>query len=281
MRQRFTWRMQRTKLELGDRTLIMGILNVTPDSFSDGGLFLDPNKAIDHGRRLELEGADILDIGGESSRPGNQPVSPEEELRRVIPVIEVLSRDLRIPISIDTYRASVAQKAIEAGAQIVNDISGLRYDPDLARVVQSSGAGLVLMHSRGLRQEIHRQPATEDPVQTAVDGLREALNAARAAGIEPSSIVIDPGIGFSKDAAASFNVLKRLGVFSKLQYPILVGTSRKSFIRALIQNSPESLLLGTAASVAASIVGGAHIIRVHEVRQMRVVADVTDRILVA
>jgi dihydropteroate synthase len=281
MRDRYIWNLPRTPLELGNRTIIMGVLNVTPDSFSDGGQFLDPEQASLRGQQIEEQGADILDIGGESSRPGSEPVGEEEETRRILPVIEQLAPRLRIPISVDTYRSSVAKRAIEAGAQVVNDISGLRFDPALAEVVQTTGAGVVLMHSRGSRAEIHRQVSTEDPVQTVLDGLEESLQAARRAAITHPSIVVDPGIGFSKDASVSFKILKSLHLFSKLRYPLLVGTSRKSFIRAIIQDSPESRLLGTAATIASAIVAGAHIVRVHDVPQMRIVSDVIDRMLMA
>jgi dihydropteroate synthase len=259
----------------------MGILNITPDSFSDGGLFLDRDAAISRGKELEQLGADILDIGGESTRPGSKEVGEEEETRRVVPVIEALARVLKIPISVDTYRAVVARRAIEAGAQIVNDISGLRFDDKLPQLIAATGAGVALMHSRGERSEVHHQPPVADPVQVVVDGLQKSIETARSAGIADNAIVIDPGIGFSKDAPASLAVLKNLGVFSRMPYPLLVGTSRKSFIRAIIQDSSDSRLLGTAATVAAAITGGAHIVRVHDVREMRVVTDVVDRILLA
>jgi dihydropteroate synthase len=259
----------------------MGILNVTPDSFSDGGQFFKPDAAISHGKEVEQQGADILDVGGESTRPGSDRISEEEETRRVIPVIEALAGVLKIPISIDTYRAAVARRAVEAGAQIVNDISGLRFDDELPRLIATMAAGVVLMHSRGERDEIHRQSSAADPVQVVFDGLQKSVEAARSAGIAYSAIVIDPGIGFSKDAAASLAVLKNLAVFSKMPYPLLVGTSRKSFIRAITQDSSDSRLLGTAATVAAAIAGGAHIVRVHDVREMRVVSDIVDRILLA
>jgi len=259
----------------------MGILNVTPDSFSDRGLHFDRENAVAYGKDLEQQGADILDIGGESTRPGSQPVSEEEETRRVIPVIDALASELKIPISVDTYRSGVAKRAIEAGAQIVNDISGLRFDHLLPSLIHTTRAGLVLMHSRGPRSEIHHQPETDDPVQTVIDGLEESVEKARQAGIARDALVIDPGIGFSKNAETSFKVLKNLSVFSKLRCPLLVGTSRKSFMRSITQDSPESRLLGTAASVAVAIAAGAHIVRVHDVRRVRVVADVTDRILMA
>jgi dihydropteroate synthase len=279
MRQPYSWKLPRTSIELGARTAVMGVLNVTPDSFSDGGLYLTRDRAINHAREMEQQGADIIDIGGESTRPGNQAVLEEEEVRRVLPVVEALVPILKIPISVDTYRSAVAGRAIEAGAQIVNDISGFRFDPKLPAVVHATRAAVVLMHSRGDRDSIHKQPPTDDPVHTAIEGLRSSLAAARHAGIDDEAVAIDPGIGFSKDASASVEILKSLRVFSKLPYPLLVGTSRKSFIRAIIQDSPESRLMGTAATVVLAISGGAHMVRVHDVRAMRLAADVADRIL--
>jgi len=259
----------------------MGILNVTPDSFSDGGLYFEPAQAIERGKELADQGADILDIGGESTRPGSEPVAEEEEIRRVIPVVDALAASISIPISVDTYRVGVARRALNAGAQVINDISGFRFDPELPLLVNASGAGVVLMHSRGTRGEIHNQPHADDPVQTVLEGLSESIGAARRAGIADKSIVIDPGIGFSKNAAASLKVLKSLALFSKLQYPLLVGTSRKSFIRSIIQDSPGSRLLGTVASAAVAIMNGAHMVRVHDVRRVRAATDVIDKILLA
>ncbi len=265
-------------MELGERTAVMGILNVTPDSFSDGGRYFDPEQAIARGREIEQEGADILDIGGESTRPGSDPIPDDEELRRVLPVIEALARVLKIPISIDTYRAKVAEKALEAGAQAVNDISGLRFDDNMAATVRKAGAGLILMHSRGSRETLHKQPRMDDPVKDVFDGLASSVYIARAAGVPESAIAIDPGIGFGKAAAESLKVLKSLNEFSKLRYPLLVGTSRKSFIRSLTQERSEAHVWGTAATVVAAIMKGVHIVRVHDVRQTRVLADVTDRL---
>ena len=256
----------------------MGILNVTPDSFSDGGQFFTPEKAVARGREIEQEGADILDIGGESTRPGSEPITESEEMRRVLPVIEALAAVLRIPISVDTYRAAVARRAIEAGAQIVNDISAFRFEPEMAQVVAESGAGVVLMHSRGSRQWLHRQDPMRDPVAQVQAELDLAAQEARAAGIPEDRIVLDPGIGFGKAADESVAVLKNLSAFSKLGYPLLVGTSRKSFVRTITSDSPEARHWGTAATIVAAILNGAHVVRVHDVRQTRVLADVADRI---
>lgn len=270
--------MTRGAIELGERTAVMGILNITPDSFSDGGAYFDREKAVARGKEIEQEGADILDIGGESSRPGSEPVSEEEEGRRVLPVIEALSNAVRIPISIDTYRAAVARRAIETGAQIVNDISGFRFDGSMPDVVQASGAGVVLMHSRGSRETLHRQSRMEDPVREVAEGLAASVEKSIAAGIRPEAIVIDPGIGFGKAAEESFGVLKSLKEFSKLRYPLLVGTSRKSFVRLIAREPSEASTWGTAATVVVAIMNGAHVVRVHDVRQARVLADVTDQL---
>jgi dihydropteroate synthase len=282
MREKYSWRLPRTTLPLGERTAVMGILNVTPDSFSDGGMYFDPETAVERGKELEQEGADIIDIGGESTRPGSETISEEEELRRALPVIKALVRTVKVPISADTYRANVARRALEAGAQIVNDISGFRLDDDMPRVVKESGAGVVLMHSRGSRETLHKQSRMEDPVREVTDGLAASVEKARAAGISKDAIVIDPGIGFGKTADESLRVLKSLSGFSKLGYPILLGTSRKSFIRLIIsQDGVEARNWGTAATIVASILGGAHVVRVHDVRQARILIDVTDRIVLA
>jgi dihydropteroate synthase len=240
----------------------MGILNVTPDSFSDGGLYFDREQAIARGKELEQEEADIIDIGGESTRPGNEPIPEEEETRRVVPVIEGLVRTVKLPISIDTYRASVARRAIEAGAQIVNDISGL-----------------VLMHSRGSRETLHKQSRMADPILEVTQGLTASVEKARNAGVAEGAIVIDPGIGFGKAAKESIEVLKNVSSFSRLGYPLLIGASRKSFMRSVIRWSVEAGNWANAATAVFAILRGVHILRVHDVRQARVIADVTDRLV--
>jgi dihydropteroate synthase len=279
MRQNYIWKLPRTTISLGERTAVMGILNVTPDSFSDGGKYFDRDNAIARGKELEQEGADIIDIGGESSRPGSEAVPEDEELRRVIPVIEAVARTIKVPISIDTHRSAVARRAVEAGAQIVNDISGFRFDDNMARTVKETGAGVVLMHSRGTRETLHKQSRMDDPIAEVTAGLRSSAEKARAAGIPADAIMLDPGIGFGKAADESLSVLKSLREFSKLGYPLLVGTSRKSFIRFLSVDAEEARTWGTAATIVASIMNGAHIVRVHDVRQARGLADVTDRIV--
>ncbi|MBI2150713.1 MAG: dihydropteroate synthase, partial [Acidobacteria bacterium] len=246
--------------------------------FSEGGEYFDRERAVSRGKAIEQEGADILDIGGESTRPGSEAVDEMEEERRVLPVIEALAGVIQIPISIDTYRARSARGAIDAGAQIVNDISGFRFDDEMPRLAKQSGAGVVLMHSRGDRQSLHRQNPMDDPVSEVRRGLAASVEKAVAAGIPGAAVVVDPGIGFGKTAAESLKVLKSLSEFSKLGYPLLAGTSRKSFIRLIVQDATEARSWGTAATVVAAILNGAHIVRVHDVRQARVLADVTDQL---
>src|SRR5215471_15517908 len=279
MRTPFKWNLCRTSVYLGERTAIMGILNVTPDSFSDGGQYFEREKAIARGKEIEQQGADIIDIGGESSRPGSRPVPEDEEIRRALPVVEALAAVLRIPISIDTYRAAVAKRAIQAGAQIVNDISAFRFDDGMPQLVAEKRAGVVLMHSRGSREKLHTQSRMKDPVREVAEGLIACGESARAAGIPFEAIVIDPGIGFGKAAVESVTVLKSLNVFSKIGYPILIGTSRKSFIRNFASDNPEARNWGTAATIVTSIINGAHIVRVHDIRQARALADIADRLV--
>ena len=257
----------------------MGILNVTPDSFSDAGQFFVRDKAIARGHEMEQQGADIIDVGGESTRPGNEPVSEEEEIRRVIPVIESLASAVTIPVSVDTWRSGVASRALQAGAQIVNDISALRFDPFLPAVIKAGRAGVVLMHSRGTRETLHSQPKMENPIREILESLSASIQRAKVAGIASEAIVVDPGFGFGKDAADGLKVLKSLDEFSKLRHPLLVGTSRKSFIRFIIQDSQESRTWGTAATIVIAIMNGAHVVRVHDVRQARLLADVTDKMI--
>ena len=279
MRANYNWTLPRTSIPLGPRTVVMGILNVTPDSFSDGGLYCEPGKAIARGLELEEQGAGIIDVGGESTRPGSEPIPEAEEIRRVMPVIEGLVRTLKVPISIDTYRAPVAHRAIESGAQIVNDISGFRFDGYMSELVRDTGAGVVLMHSRGGREDLHKQAPMDDPIMEVTQGLTASLEKAKNAGIPDGAIVIDPGIGFGKAAEESIRVLKNVGSFSKLGYPLLIGASRKSFMRSVITWTEEARDWANAATAVFAIVSGVHIIRVHDVRQARAIADVTDRLL--
>ena len=279
MREKYHWALPRTAVDLGERTAVMGILNITPDSFSDTSEYFDQDRAVARGKEIEQQGADIIDVGGESTRPGNQLVSEEEETRRVIPVIEALAAAVKIPISIDTWRSGVARRALQAGAQIVNDISGLRFDSHLPAVIKEGRAAVVLMHSRGTRETLHSQPTMINPVHETIERLSDSIQTAKIAGIPAEAIVVDPGFGFGKNAEQSLKILKSLDEFSKLRYPLLVGTSRKSFIRSIIPDTQEARTWGTAATVVIAIMNGAHIIRVHDVRAGRLLADVTDQIL--
>ena len=247
----------------------MGVLNVTPDSFSDGGQFFSFEQAIAHAEQMIDEGADIIDIGGESTRPGSEFVSIEEELRRVIPIIERLAANASVPISIDTTKSVVAQASLEAGAEIVNDISALRFEPSLADEVAKANAGLVLMHSRGTPKTMQQLPPAEDIMTEVIDGLRESIAVARQHGVTEESIAIDPGIGFGKNAEQNVELIASLGQFADafVDFPIMIGTSRKSFIGKLLDGAPaDQRLYGTIASTVASVMKGAHIVRVHDVK---------------
>jgi len=271
----------RTPLVLGERTLVMGILNVTPDSFADGGIHLDPEAAIARGIEMIAEGADIIDVGGESTRPGAERLPEAEELRRVLPVIERLVA-ARALVSIDTYKAAVAREAVARGAAIVNDISALAYDRDLAGAVAESGAGLILMHNRGRSREMYRQAEYTSVTSEITDELRETMAMAISAGVRRESIVLDPGFGFAKQARHTYTALAELDRFAALDRPILAGPSRKSFLNdALGPRQPAEREWGTAAAVTASILFGAHIVRVHGVREMADVVRVADRIRAA
>ena len=260
----------------------MGILNITPDSFSDGGMHLDVGRAVDAGLRMVADGADILDIGGESTRPGAESVGADEEMRRVLPVIEQLARMTAAPISIDTYKAAVAREAVARGAAIVNDISGLQYDAELGSVVAETGAALVLMHTRGRSQQMYELAMYRDVVAEVCAELDEAIARATQAGVRRESIILDPGFGFAKRPPHSYSLLARLRELAALDRPILSGPSRKSFLKdALGERSPAEREWGTAAAVAASVLGNAHIVRVHTVRAMTDVVRVADRIRAA
>ena len=269
----------RAPLVVGQRTLVMGILNVTPDSFADGGVYCDQLRAIEHGLRMIDEGADIIDVGGESTRPGADPVSVDEELRRVLPVIEKLASESRVPVSVDTYKAEVAREAVLRGAAIVNDISALRYDDALPAAVTETRAALVLMHNRGRSREMYRLASYRDVAEEIVGELQLALTRALRAGIQRDAIIIDPGLGFAKRAEHSYAALAALERLSRLDRPILSGPSRKSFLEhALGQREPAEREWGTAAAVAASVLLGAHIVRVHGVKEMVQVVKVADRV---
>jgi dihydropteroate synthase len=269
-------------LELGERTLVMGIINVTPDSFADGGLRFDAERAIADGLQMAADGADILDIGGESTRPGAEPLPEAEELRRVLPVAERLARESGVPVSIDTYKANVAREAVGRGATIVNDISGLQFDPAMARAVAETGAAVVLMHTRGRSRDMYEGAVYADVAAEVARELAAAIARARDAGVARDAIIVDPGFGFAKRAEHSYEMLARLDTITALDRPILSGPSRKSFLKAAIgEREPKDREWGTAAAVAASVLFGAHIVRVHGVREMVDVVRVSDRIRAA
>lgn len=272
----------RREFVLKDKTQIMGIINITPDSFSDGGILHDTDEAVAYGVRLVEEGADIIDVGGESSRPGAQPVSLEEEMARVIPVVEGLSRRVRAAISVDTTKAAVAAAALDAGAEIVNDISAMTWDEQMPEVVASTGAGVILMHMRGRPQDMQRGSLRyRDLVGEVLTFLAERIEAALAHGIDENALVIDPGLGFGKTGSDSLALIRYLPEFRVLGRPIVVGPSRKSFIGAITDGSPAERREGTAAAVAAAILSGSKIVRVHDLEAMQKVAAVTDAIKVS
>ena len=257
----------------------MGILNVTRDSFSDGGLYFDKSAAIKRALQMVEEGADIIDIGGESTRPGAEPVAVEEELRRTIPVIEALAKKINVPISIDTYKSEVAEKALDAGASIVNDISGLRFDPEMAKVVSDYKVPVVIMHIKGRPKDMQQNPVYEALVPEIMDYLREGIRLAKESGVSEDKIIIDPGIGFGKTFNHNLEIINNLHEFTLLEKPILIGPSRKAFIGKILGNVSETdRLEGTSAAVAISIMNGANIIRVHDIKEMVRVARVADAI---
>jgi len=266
-------------LELGARTLVMGIINVTPDSFADGGVRLDPDVAIAGAIKMVADGADLIDIGGESTRPGAPEVPADEELRRISPVLEGLRGRVKVPVSIDTYKAAVAERALDLGAVIVNDISALTYDRELAGVVARRRAAVVLMHNRGRSADMYAQAHYEDVAGEIVRDLRARIRDAEAAGIPRDAIIVDPGLGFAKRAEHTFEALANLSALAALERPILCGPSRKSFLRAALGDVPaRERLWGSAAAVTAAVLLGAHIIRVHDVTEMVQVIRVADRI---
>ena len=269
---------------LGVRTLVMGVLNVTPDSFSDGGKFFDAERAIEQALAMERGGADLLDVGGESTRPGSAGISAQEELARVLPVLQALRGRLKIPVSIDTQKMEVAEAALGAGAQIINDISGLKSDPRIAEVAARRRVPLILMHMRGEPRTMQARGFARDVMQDVMQGLRKSVGVARKSGVGKSQIILDPGIGFGKSFAQNYELLQKLAQLAKLGYPLLVGTSRKGFLGATLAREgkpvpPEERIWGTAATVTASILNGAHIVRVHDVAEMVQVARVADCLL--
>ncbi len=267
-------------LRLGDRCLVMGILNVTPDSFADAGAFRNPSDAVAAALRMEADGADLIDIGGESTRPGADTISADEELSRVLPVLRALQGRLGVPISIDTYKADVARAAVSAGAAIVNDVSGLQRDPALARALADTGAALILMHTRGTSQTMDAAAEYEDVVAEVTEELRGSVRVALQAGVPLERVIVDPGVGFAKRASHSYGVLARLPeLAAALDRPVLVGPSRKSFLREAVGGRPAPERdWGTAAAVTAAVLAGAHIVRVHTVAEMVQVVRVTEEI---
>lgn len=283
-RKTFRLKLPSRTLVLGERTLVMGVLNVTPDSFSDGGRFFDPRLAVEHALEMERAGADLIDVGGESTRPGSTGTPAETELARILPVLEGLRGALKVPISVDTRKSEVAEAAIRAGAQIINDVSGLRSDPAIANVAERHGVPLILMHMRGKPQTMQKGRFARDVMRDVTQGLRASIVKARKTGVRKSQIIVDPGIGFGKSFEQNYELLGRLPELAKLGYPLLVGTSRKGFLGATLAREGKAApaqdrLWATAATVTASILGGAHIVRVHDVAEMAQVARVTDCLL--
>lgn len=275
-RKRFIWKLKDREIQLGDRTLIAGILNITPDSFSDGGQFMDPDRAFARALELEEKGADLIDIGAESTRPGSARITEGEEMRRLVPVLKRLQGQLRIPISVDTYKASIAEKAIELGAEIINDPSGLTYDPLLGAIAAKYNAGLILNHMRGTPETWAKLPPAQDTVGIVLGGLNAAVHRARGAGVEKDRIVLDPGLGFGKRKDENTRLIAGLYEFNRLGLPLHIGPSRKSFLQ---QTTPEGLLMATAAAVTACVLNGAHIVRVHDVVAMMTVTQIADTVL--
>jgi len=282
-----TW--QTHRLELGPKTRIMGILNVTPDSFSDGGQFYAIDTALAHAEKMIADGADIIDIGGESTRPFSEPVSTEEECRRVLPVIEQLAGRFDVPISIDTTKAAVARRAISDGASIINDISALRFDPEMGQVAAETGALVILMHMKGSPADMQVAPTYDDLIGEVSQFLADAIERAVSFGIEKSKIIIDPGIGFGKTVAHNLCLIQKLDEFQKLGVPVLLGSSRKAFIRKILAAGGSSeappaapaIETGTQASITAGILNGAHIVRVHEVGNTAATVKIADAIKTA
>ena len=260
------------------RTHIMGVLNVTPDSFSDGGKFLDFNSAIRHGISMAEEGADIIDVGGESTRPGSEPVPAEEEIKRVVPVITELAGRINIPISVDTYKAEVARKALSAGAEIINDISALRFGPEMVDVAKEFDSGLILMHMQGNPKDMQKAPVYDDVLAEIKDYFVQQTEFAESRGIDRSKIILDPGIGFGKTTEHNVRILQNLPFFKSLKFPLLIGVSRKSLIGNILDLPAEQRLEGSLAAMAFSILNGANIVRVHDVRESVRAARVIDQL---
>jgi dihydropteroate synthase len=276
VRKLYYWKLRNREIKLGERTVLMGVLNITPDSFSDGDKYSDPDRAFARALELEEQGADIIDVGAESTRPDSARISAAEEVRRLIPVLKRLKDRLGVPVSVDTYKAEVAERALDLGVEIINDPSGLTFEPQLGRIVSNHDAGLVLNHMRGRPETWAKLGPMPDPIGTIGRDLEAAISRARRVGIDKTKIVADPGIGFGKRKEQNSLILARLPELAGLDFPLLVGPSRKSF---LAHPTEEETRYATAAAVAASVLGGAHVLRVHDVREMRAAADVADEIL--
>jgi len=276
VRKLYYWKLKQREIKLGERTVLLGVLNVTPDSFTDGGKYLDPDRAFARALEIEEQGADVIDVGAESTRPGSRRITAAEELRRLVPVLKRLKGRLTIPISVDTYKAEVAERALELGVEIINDPSGLTFEPQLARIVSNHDAGLIINHTRGRPEMWAKLGPMPDPMGTIARDLEAAVSRARHVGIDRSKLVLDPGIGFGKRKEQNSQILGRLPALASFDLPLMVGPSHKSF---LTHETPEETQYATAAAVAASVLGGAHIVRIHNVREMRAAADVADEIL--
>ena len=274
-RKRFEWKFRDKTLQLGDRTLIMGVLNVTPDSFTDGGKYQDPDRAFARAVELEEEGADLIDVGAESTRPGSARISEAEELRRLVPVLKRLRGKLTVPLSVDTYKANVAEKALDLGADIINDPSALTFDADLARRAAQSNAGLILNHMRGTPETWAKLPPLKNVMRTITMELDASAHRAVRAGIDRRQIVIDPGLGFGKRREQNSEILAQMGELARLEFPMLAGPSRKHFVA---KDSPLLTEFATAAAVTAAVLHGVHIIRVHDVKAMKAVVEIADEI---
>ncbi len=274
-RKRFEWKLRDKTLQLGERTLIMGVLNVTPDSFTDGGKYQDPDRAFARAVELEEEGADLIDIGAESTRPGSSRISEAEELRRLVPVLKRLRNKLSVPISVDTYKAAVAEKALELDVDAINDPSALTFDADLARKAAHANAGLILNHMRGTPDTWLKLPPLKNVIRTIAAELDASVHRAVRAGIDRRQLMIDPGVGFGKRKEQNAEILAQLEELARLELPILVGPSRKHF---LTKESPQGTEFATAAAVTAAILHGAHMVRVHDVKAMKVVVEIADEI---
>jgi dihydropteroate synthase len=278
-RRHFVWKLAGRELLLGERTLLMGVLNVTPDSFSDGGKHMDPDRAFARAVELEEQGADIIDIGAESTRPGSERVSEAEELRRLVPVLKRLRGKLETPISVDTYKSAVAEKALEYGAALINDPSGLTFDAQLARVAAKHNAGLIITHMRGTPETWAKLAPIKDVMGTILKDLDASVHRAVRSGVDRARIAVDPGLGFGKRKEQNAEILARLSELAALELPLVLGPSRKSFLPQLEKPSEGFLQMATAAAVTACVLGGAHVVRVHDVAEMRAAALLSDQIL--